>query len=47
MIGGWVFSGNVPITLTFGSAAAFVVMGLVLLAVVGYLRGRDTGALVR
>ncbi len=31
----------------FGSAAAFVVMGLVLLAVVGYLRRRDAEALVR
>ena len=30
----------------FGSAAAFVVMGLVLLAVIGYLRRRGTGALV-
>ena len=31
----------------FGSAAAFVVMGLVLLAVVGYLRRRNAEALVR
>ena len=31
----------------FGSAAAFVVMGLVLLAVVGYLRRRDAEAVVR
>lgn len=31
----------------FGSAAAFVVMGLVLLAVLGYLRRRDVGELVR
>jgi len=30
----------------FGSAAAIVVMGLVLLAVTGYLRRRDAGALV-
>ncbi len=31
----------------FGSAAAFVVMGLVLVAVLGYLRRRDTGTLAR
>ncbi len=31
----------------FGSAAAFVVMGLVLVAVLGYLRRRDAGELVR
>ena len=30
----------------FGSAAAFVLMGVVLLAVVGYLRRRDAGALL-